>query len=442
MKKIIAFLLCLIMLFALCSCECEFSDFLELFEIQQTHQTQSAHVNYDEMIGVYRDIIRVCQRYDGGKGEEYDYAAEFGIYERCDKELYEKLFVSAYMLYGGRGQNDCFSPHYKLSCGYAIKDINRDGIDELVLLNEDYTVVAVLSTANGSPILLRSYKPRNTCYIDAQGLLHELGSNSSDSHSHAVYRIVPGGAQVELVIKFGTSGHVWVDDVAVQQYYKLEGDLATDITEQEYRELSQSWNCCDGLTSAQENQCCAGLVFTPLFTEEEIAAEMYQAAFVGECAVYNTDSEQFALLGHYKTPYNGIPLYQVYDVRYAYEDLDVDGISELVLEYNEGILILRYYQGAVYLYPFTFRNMYDLNTDGSYAWNHTGERLTYGQSRLHFDGAQITHESLWKVVNDGEPHATYYIGEQEVTQVELAQYVASHPNTPIELSPSLDSIGK
>ena len=442
MKKTVAILICFAIIFALCSCECEISDFWELFEIQNTHRTESTPVNYDQMISVYRDIIRVCQQYTDGKGDDYDYADELGIYDRCDKALYEKLFISAYLLYAGRGQNDWFSPHYKLSCGYAIKDINRDGIDELVLLNEDYTVVAVLSTANGSPILLRSYKPRNTCYIDAQGLLHELGSNSSDSHSHAVYRIVPGGAQVELVIKFGTSGHVWVDDVAVQQYYKLEGDLATDITEQEYRELSQAWDCCDGLTSAEENQYCAGLVFTPLFTENEIASEMYQAAFAGKCTVYATDSEQSTYLWDCRTPYEGIPQHQIHNGQYAYADMDADGTDEMVLEYSGDILILRYYQGTVYLYSFTFRNMYDLNTDGSYAWNYTSDDFTYGQSRLHFDGAQITHEPLWKIVNDGEPNATYYIGDQKVTQEMLEQYIADHPKTPIEFSVLKESIGK
>lgn len=442
MKKLVAFLLCFSMLFAFCSCECEISDFLELFEIQQTHQTESIPVNYDEMISVYRDIIRVCQRYEGGKDTEYDYAREFGILDRCGKELYDKLFISAYLLYAGRGQKDWSSPHYKRSCGYAIKDLNRDGTDELIFLNEDYTIVAIVSMANGTPTLLGSYQPRATCYIDAQGYLHELGSNSSDSHSNAVYRIVPGGAETELVVEFGTNGHIWVEDVAVQQYYKLEGELATEITKQEYAELMQTWSCCDGLTSAEENRYCAGLVFTPLFTEQEIASEMYQAAFVGECAVYNTYSEQFSTLGHCGTPYNGIPLYELHNPQYAYEDLDADGIRELVLAYSEATLILRYYQGTVYLYSFTFRNMYDLNADGTYAWNHTGDGLTYGQNRLHFDGAQITHEPLWKIVNDGEPHATYYIGEQEVSQAELERYVASHPNTPIVFSPSPDSLGK
>ncbi len=442
MKKIIAFLLCLAMLFALCSCECEFSDFLELFEIQQTHQTPSAHVNYDEMIDVYRDIIRICQRYDNGKDEDHDYAAELGIYDRFDKELYEKLFASAYLLYAGRGQDDWLSPRYKQTCGYAIKDINRDGLDELIFLNEDYTIVAILSMANDTPTLLGSYKPRKTCRIDAQGCLHELGSNGADSHSHAVYRIVPGSTETELVVEFGTLGHVWVDDVAVQQYYKLEGELATEITEQEYKELNQAWKCCDAYTDAEENEKCAGLVFTPLFTEEEIAAEMYQAAFEGSCVIYNTDLEQFALLGHCKTPYAGIPLYQVNNGQYAYEDLDADGISELMLEYGDGILILRYYQKTVYLYSYTFHSMYDLNADGTYAWNHTGDDFTYGQNRLHFDGAQIIHEPLWKIVNDGEPHAAYYIGDQQVTQKELAQYVANHPNTPIEFSPINYLIGK
>ncbi len=441
MKKTTACLLCLAMLFAFCSCECEFSDFLELFEISNTNETQPVPANYDKMIGVYRDIIRVCQQYDNTKGDEYDYAEKLGIYDRCDKEFYEKLFVSAYLLYAGRGQNDWLSPHYKRSCGYAIKDVNLDGLDELILLNEDYTIVAILSMVNGTPTLLGSYQPRTTCYIDAQGLLHELGSNGADSHSHAVYRIVPGSAQTELLVEFGTLGHVWENDVSVQQYYKLEGDLATHITEQEYQELSQTWRCCEGYTCADENQYCAGLVFTPLFTEEEIGEEMYQAALQSKCTVYDTETEQFSYLGHCKTPYNGIPLYQAY-IQYAYEDLDADGISELVLACGDGTLILRYYQGTVYLYSFMYRNMYDLNTDGSYAWNYTGDDFAYGQSKLHFDGAQITHEPLWKIVNDGEPQAAYYIGEHEVSQAELEQYIANHPHTPINFSLLQESIGK
>ncbi len=438
MRKITASLLCLVMLFAFCSCECEFSDFLELFEILETNESQPVPVNYDEMIGVYRDIIRVCQRYDGGKGTDYDYACELGIYSRCDEELYNDLFVSAYLFYAGRGQEDWTSPHYKLSCGYAIRDINRDGIDELVLLNEDYTIVAIFSMVNGTPTLLRNYKPRTICWIDAQGLLHESGSNGADSHSHAVYRIAQGGAKAEPVVEFGTSGHVWVDDVAVQQYYKLQGDLATEITEQEYKELNQAWKCCDAYTGAQENEKCAGLVFIPLFTESEIANETYQEALEGNIKIYDTASEKLVYLENCKTPYAQIPLCEVDDLQYAYADMDTNGISELVLECSGDILILRYYRSTVYLYSFPFRNMYALNLDGSYAWNHTGSDFEYGQNKLIFDGAKIIHMQLWKIVNDGEPNAAYYVGDQKVTQAELNKYIADHPTTPIAFSP-LDS---
>jgi hypothetical protein len=55
-------------------------------------------------------------------------------------------------------------------------------------------------------------------------------------------------------------------------------------------------------------------------------------------------------------------------------DVDGDSISELVIDCGD-TLILRYYEGAVYVYSFTFRNMYQLNTDGSYDWNHNGRNF-------------------------------------------------------------------
>lgn len=434
MKKFAAFLLCFVLLFSFCACECEYSDFLELFQILQTNDTKPIPTDYSEMIGIYRDIIRVCQTYFDGKDADDSPAYELGILDRCDKELYDQLFLSAYLFYPGRGQGDWTSPHYKLRCGYAIKDLNRDGIDELVLLNDDYTVVAFFSMADQTPVLLGNYRPRNTCVIDGEGLVHKYGSNGASNNSHAVYRIVPGGASLELIVEFGVSGFVWENDVAVSQYYKLDGELATDITKEEYDALCKEWRCCDLPTDVEQTHNCAALTFTPLFTENEIAMEAYQNVLQVNTMVYDTDSRSHMFLGDFQLPYLDVTIGELDSLQHAYVDIDGDSADELIIDCGDTV-ILRHYEGTVYLYAFPFRNLYDLNTDGSYAWTQTGDGLSYGQNQLVFDSVTAVHKQLWKIVNDGEPHAEYYVGEQQVTKQQLDEYIAKHPKTKIDFSP-------
>ena len=143
-------------------------------------------------------------------------------------------------------------------------------------------------------------------------------------------------------------------------------------------------------------------------SEAEIAMEMYKAVLKNEIKVYETDIEEYNYLKDCKTPYNRIPLCELERLRYAYMDVDGDSVKELVIDCGD-TLILRYYEGTVYVYPFTFRNMYQLNTDGSYNWNHTGQDFEYGENQLAFDIAKLKPKEIWRIVNGGEPNAEYYI---------------------------------
>ena len=145
-----------------------------------------------------------------------------------------------------------------------------------------------------------------------------------------------------------------------------------------------------------------------LLSEAEKAMKMYESVLKNEVKVYETDTEEYNYLKDCKTPYNRIPLTDCEQLKYAYTDIDHDRINELVLDCGD-TLILRYYEGTVYVYSFTFRNMYYLHTDGSYAWNHTGENFEYGESRIYFEGAELKTKKLYRVVNDGEPNAEYWI---------------------------------
>ena len=144
--------------------------------------------------------------------------------------------------------------------------------------------------------------------------------------------------------------------------------------------------------------------------------------------------EEYSYLKDCKTPYNRIPLCELENMGYVYMDVDGDSINELVIDCGD-TLILRYYEGCIYVYPFIFRNMYQLNTDVSYSWNHTGQNFEYGENQLAFDGAELKTKELWRIVNDGEPNAEYYIDGKQVTHEELLKYFEDNPKTKVEFLP-------
>ena len=176
-------------------------------------------------------------------------------------------------------------------------------------------------------------------------------------------------------------------------------------------------------------------------SKADIAMEMYDMVLKNEIRVYETDIEEYNYLKDCKTPYNRIPLCELESLRYVYMDVDGDLIDELVMDCSD-ILVLRYYEGTVYVYPFTFRNMYRLNTDGSYNWNHTGQDFEYGENQLAFNGAELETKELWRIVNDGAPNAEYYIEDKQVTQQEILKYFADNPKTEVEFLSHVSWEGK
>ncbi len=171
-----------------------------------------------------------------------------------------------------------------------------------------------------------------------------------------------------------------------------------------------------------------------MLRKEEEAMAAYEAVLKNEITVYERDSSKIKYLRDCKAP-DYTPLSEASDLKYAYTDMDGDGICELVLTCSGGELILRYYEGIVYAYQFIYRS-HLLNTDGSYSWTYTGQNyLEYGEHQLFFDGALLRERELWRIVNEGTPNAKYYLGGARVAQAELLAYIESHPKTQITFTP-------
>jgi hypothetical protein len=96
---------------------------------------------------------------------------------------------------------------------------------------------------------------------------------------------------------------------------------------------------------------------------------------------------------------------------------------------------LRYYDEKIYSYSFDFESLFRLNTDGSYSWNNTGQNFEYGENQLVFDEAELKTKEHYRIVNDGESNAEYYIDGKKVTQKEILKYIENNAKLVIEFSP-------
>jgi len=176
------------------------------------------------------------------------------------------------MLYPGNSGN--FRNNNNSACGYAKKDLNGDEIEELVLLNADYTVIAIFSLKDGRPVLLQRFWDRCGGWIDKNGYVHVGGSNGADSGSKSIYKIAEGGGSLDLLFEFGTDGNEWVNDVALIKYYKIENGEKKYITEEEYNSISEQYDRYLGNRLSKEvTKEDSGLKFTQLFSETDIADE-------------------------------------------------------------------------------------------------------------------------------------------------------------------------
>ncbi len=437
MKKYIAFLLCLIMLLSLFSCKLnddpddlpsnENSDSTKLNNDSTNDSstvpdtsvdsiTNTTSANYDSVLKVYRRIIK---SYPIVNQNPRAVAAELGIQGEEDTQTFIELYSSVMVFYPGRGKADGESPHYKLGCGYAIKDLNGDGADELVLMNKDYYIMAIFSCYDGKPVLLGNYRERNSCWIDDNGLIHNNGSSGADYSTNAVYRIADDGESLELVAEFGTNGHEWVGDTAYTIYYKLVNGKKVTITEAEYNALSeQHGKYLGSVAGPAATKEYSGLVFTLLYTEDEIAMEMYEAFLknrvtTGHGEYLKSFREEYLM--NYLWERNG-------GIRYAYVDMDGDGKLELLVCGIDTFVFSYSYElkEIAFVSLHNFREMNRAYADGSYSWNYGGsDGVSYGVKKNGKD--------VWRIENEGGANPLYYIGESSVTEEEFDKYIEENP---------------
>ena len=180
--------------------------------------------SYDSIISTFRKIVTLSPQYETVKEEEHFVFADTAAYD-----LYQKLFSSTLALYP-RTWNGLDGNCYE-RFGYTVKDLNSDGVDELILRLDNHQIVAIFTTVNDSPVLLGNFWNRNRCWIDPEGYLHVSGSNGADRSIFRIYRIDEQTGTLLLLEEYGTDGQD--EQTGTTLFYRLIDAEKCYLSEQE-----------------------------------------------------------------------------------------------------------------------------------------------------------------------------------------------------------------
>ena len=118
--------------------------------------------------------------------------------------------------------------------GYALKDLDGNGIPELIVANPGYDelVVAMFTLKDKTPVKLFAGWSRNRYYLHTGGKILNEGSSGAGSSSTGVYSVKDGKLRLEE--------STWSSDADGTQkfYYSNDGETGagTEITQQKYQE--------------------------------------------------------------------------------------------------------------------------------------------------------------------------------------------------------------
>ena len=225
---------------------------------------------YDNILKLYKRIVEEAPDYTKDKWLQGKYDS---MYEFPDNESYELFFhlfqatvphcpkTESYNYYMQKEQKNAF--------GYAKKDLNGDGTEELILMTDSWDVLAVFTEKDGKAVFLES-----EVWIDAEGLLHASvwtrGMTDRDMEYY-LYEITDGALQAKAAI--GVEYNFYLQP---EKNYRIENGKQIEISQEEWDALYAQ---CDiipnGCSEAEYMRTNANLTFQPLFDRSDPFEYMY-----------------------------------------------------------------------------------------------------------------------------------------------------------------------
>ena len=146
--------------------------------------------------------------------------------------------------------------------GYAVKDINGDGVPELFVITEEYgDICAIYTLRGGRPALVGGYWSRYRCSLDTDGTFYISGSSGAASSHSGTYSLIPGSVELRLIRMVGMEDYDEEAGKALPEprYYRIENGRKVIVPESEGEREWQAFY----QKESQNTAARAGLAFTP-----------------------------------------------------------------------------------------------------------------------------------------------------------------------------------
>lgn len=256
---------------------------------------------YEAILELYKTAVEQIPSYTRPKWIDGEYEDLYTFRDNANYEIFHRvLYGCANLKPTTEYFGDKFHPLGQNAYGYDKKDLNGDGVEELILMTDLYDLLAVFTMKEGKAVLLKipygAWLDENGCF---RAHLSTGGVVDRDGEGY-LYEIKDGG----LFCHFGVGYQV---NIYLQKegWYKIENGVRTDISGEEGEALlAQVENLPDRWSSAEYTRNKSGLTFTPLHeaslampTHREIYSQM--GYYTGYLTISDTSKTEVSFVWDY-----------------------------------------------------------------------------------------------------------------------------------------------
>ncbi|MBR6782621.1 MAG: hypothetical protein IKM33_05440 [Clostridia bacterium] len=278
---------------------------------------------YDAVLKTYTAISACVESFNSSQWVCGGYDNLFTYPDDLSYEYYNRLLYAAY-----------HNAYYE---GYDEIDLNGDGQDELVILNEDYTIKAIFTMKKGKPVLLDSFA-YETYLLDEEGRIHADRLDSKEIE-YSLYEFTKEGDYRLVYSILATSGGY------EGHYYLTEDGQTQAITYEKFKEIyeGEHRNCYTEPFEVYEySRSVSNLTYTPLTPPtEDLIRTAASKTWYKSASLDKTSGEKYGAYSNTYVTFENVTNTQMgVHVKYAYTVLypDPDRENYLLGETTESYL--------------------------------------------------------------------------------------------------------
>ena len=218
--------------------------------------------SYDGIIAAYKTIVESFSEYNQSDWINGKFDSLFRITDNESYEIFHEIF------WGGICEmpeepyfSQTYAPGGDNAYGYAKKDLNGDGVEELILMNENYEMFALFTEQDGKAHLVKGIIG---AWIDENGRVHkEIYTGGLVGRDAEAYVYALDGTTLSAEIAVGYRVNLYLKK---EGWYKIENGVKVDISAEEGEALYAAYYIMPQDYSDNEyTRNFSGIEFTPLF---------------------------------------------------------------------------------------------------------------------------------------------------------------------------------